>query len=163
MEFEVRHPFPVPAARAWQVFFSVEYEAALAGHTGMPRELLDETEQDGVRVRRQRVTAEKELPAIMATALGLRRLSYEVFERYLSDRMVMEWRVVPARLAEKIKAGGTYEVFDTPGGCERLVKGIIDVAIPLVGGKIEKAVADELKSSYERNYEFALQWLSEAT
>lgn len=161
MYFEVRHHFPVPAERAWNVFFSAVYEAALAAHTGMPRKLLDEYDQDGLCVRHQRVTADKELPTLMAGALGQRHLTYEVIERYHSDRLLMDWEVIPSRLPDKIKARGIYEAFDSPGGCERWVKGDIDVAIPLVGGKIEKAVSDELKASYERNYQFAVRWLTE--
>jgi hypothetical protein len=75
------------------------------------------------------------------------------------EELTLSWTVEPRGVGRKVQANGTYEIRPADGGCERLVKGEIRVAIPLVGGKIEKVVADELRSSYERGATFALHWM----
>jgi hypothetical protein len=45
---------------------------------------------------------------------------------------------------------GTSKVLPTDTGCERIIEGEIKVAIPLVGGTIEKVVFEQIEKSYDR-------------
>ncbi len=163
MRFEVRHPMPRSADIAWRAFFSPDYEAALRARDDSEVELLEEGDRGGIHYRRTKVTSGKTLPGFMQRALQSDRLSY-VLEQWRDDRrMELRWKVTPPAMPDKIRAAGNYSCIATPSGCERIVNGEISVAIPLVGGKIETAIGDELRASYERTAVFARQWLLDHT
>lgn len=161
MKFEVRHAFQVTPEVLWRTLFSPDYEVANAERSGLPRETLSDETVGGKRVRRHRVAGRGELPPVVARALGNPRLTYELVEEFEDKALQMTWEVIPSMIPEKVKAVGSYEVTATPDGCERLVKGEISVAIPLLGGKIERAIGEELQSSYEKNIDFVRSWLEE--
>ncbi len=160
MDFEVRHRFPIPPEALWATVFSPAYERAVDEHSGFPRTVLSESREGGVRRRRVRVESPRELPPVLARALGTSRLTYEMDEVYHEDDLLMEWTVIPAVAADRVDARGTYAIVPAEGGCERVIRGSVKVSIPLVGGRIERAIGDELRSSYERNRVFVEDWLA---
>ena len=165
MRFELRHPMPRPADVAWKTFFHDDaYEAELkkqnSEHTA---EVLEEGPKGDKHYTKTRITSHRPLPSFMKRAIGADHLSY-VLEQWRDEgRYELRWKVTPPTAQDKIKAEGTYKLIATPSGCERLVSGEIKVSIPLVGGKIEKAIGEELKSSYERSAVFAREWLAAHT
>ena len=159
MKFEVTHTFPLSPETCWKELFSPEYEAANDAEIGLVKEIQSDQMENGVRVRRLVVQSGKELPRAVAAVLGSAHLVYESVETYTPDDLSLHWTVEPRGVGRKVQANGTYEIRATEAGCERLVKGEIRVAIPIVGGKIEKAVAEELRSSYGCGATFAMRWL----
>ena len=164
MRFDLRHVMPRTAPVAWQAFFHDErYQAALQARSAHDVEILERTTRGGLAVQRTRVTSHKPLPSFMARAIGSDRLSY-VLEQLRDDaKMELRWKVTPPAAADKVRAQGSYRLIATPAGCERLVNGEITVSIPLVGGKIEKAIGGELQRSYEESAVFARDWLLQNT
>ena len=53
-------------------------------------------------------------------------------------------------LRDKIACDGTSRVVPTATGCERIIEGTIQVAVPLVGGAVERQIVGEISRSYER-------------
>lgn len=158
MKFENRQPFPHPRQAVWDQLFSADYDAALSATSEMDKVVLEEGVRDGRRFKRTRLTSRKPVPAAMAAFTGP-TLAYDLIEVYSATDTSLDWKVIPSSAADKVKAEGTYAVIDAPGGCERLVKGEIKVSIPLIGGKIEKGIGEQLESSYARSSAFALQWM----
>ncbi len=170
MKFEVRQHLPRPAATAWRELFSQPYENALAEHHPDSSRGEVEEQVDGTRrSRRTPMESSKALPGAVARALGVDRLRFLLQEDMDDEACMMTWSVAPTglsdKLSSKIDIRGTYALQDTPdgSGCERIVKGEIRVAIPLLGGKIEQAITDELRAGYDRGIEFARTWLLERT
>lgn len=161
MKFEVRHSYPAPAKIVWEQLFSEAYEQAVKSVSKIEREVLEDSVKGGVRVRRMRIHSGRELPALAQKIVGGSRLSYEMEERYDPIRPYIGWTTFAPSLGEKARCTGSYEFIDRPNGCERLVKGEVIVSIPLVGGKIEAVIVDELKSAYEGAYAFGLKWIQE--
>ena len=95
--------------------------------------------------------------------IGAPRLAYEYIEEIDEATMSVKWRVKPERHADKVDASGTYRFVDGPGGCERILGGDVNVRVPLVGGRIESIVSDELKAGYDKAHTFAVRWLAERT
>ncbi len=161
MDFELRHSFPHDPQATWEALMDEAYESASNAAGDLDREVLSETMDGTTRVKRTKVTSRKDLPGFMAKALGAKRLSYVLEERYPEGSRVMRWNVTPTVVADKVECSGTFEVRPDGAGCERLVKGRIKVNIRFIGGKIEDAIGAELRASYKRSADFAQSWLAE--
>lgn len=122
--------------------------------------MLEERIDGACRWKRTRVTTKREIPAPFTKILGPGPLSYELEENFEDARCFMRWRVIPARVADKVTAEGTYSLAEGSGDtCLRHVVGDVRVAIPILGGQLEKLVARELEAGYERSTVFAREWL----
>ena len=163
MRFELRHALPRSPEVAWAAMFGEKYEAAVSESGSLTRVVLDEGPRGALFFRRTRITSAQKLPGAMAAAIGQDQLTYVLEETRNDAGFTLDWRVIPAVMADKVKAAGTYTLVPAAGGCERLVRGEIVVSIPLLGGKIEKGIGDELQASYERSAAFARNWLLENT
>jgi hypothetical protein len=161
MNFELRHAFEHSPERVWETLFSPDYEQAAASLSDITKEVVEEREEGVRSFRRTLCTSPRELPAMMRRAIGSDRLTYTLEEIRHNDTMTLQWRVIPTALGKKVRAEGSYRVIPALNGCERLVKGEVTVAIPLVGGKIERAIGGELKAGYETAWVFARKWLQE--
>ena len=74
----------------------------------------------------------------------------------------VQWKVIVDRVSSKVKAEGYFALEAiSDHECRRIVAGEIKVSVPLVGGRIERGIADELSRSYESTAAFARQWLTE--
>lgn len=161
MQFQHRHPFRYPAQQVWDLLMTETYDQDSARVSGLTRQQLSDEVVDGCRFRRIQVTSNKTLPGFMAKVIRADRLTYTLEERYAASERRMDWTVIPMAVSDKVVATGTFEITPSPHGCERLVSGRIRVSIPLVGGKIERAIADELQASYAKTAVFAESWLAE--
>jgi hypothetical protein len=66
------------------------------------------------------------------------------------DKDTMDVQVVPNMLADKISFKGTLKVRPTgPGRCERVFDAEVNVKVMMVGGTIEKHIAEMIKKSYD--------------
>lgn len=160
MKFENRQAFPFPRQAVWDELFSAAYDQALSSGSEMDKTVVEEGTKDGRRFRRTRYVSRKPVPAAMAAFTGP-TLSYDLIEVYAANDTRLDWKVIPSTAAEKVKAEGTYALIDAAGGCERVVKGEITVSVPLIGGKIEKGIGEQLEASYQRSSAFAAQWMKQ--
>ena len=163
MKIAFRHRLPSDPATAWAELQSAPYSEAVAQEGGADVEVLEVSERNGARVRRIRVTGRRPLPGFAQAALGAERLSYVQEETSIPGAFKLRWKVVPDAIPERVLAEGTYELLPDGDGSVRAIDGTIDVRIPLVGGRIEKALAEELQKSYDRTALFAQRWLMEKT
>lgn len=150
MQFRISHRFPVSPRAYWDGTRDPELDQRMAEAGEIDVQVL-ERRRDGPRTHeRLRVSPRKELPGVAQRALGTARFSYVQVVDSDDDRMGTTWQVLPDVLPDKVTCRGTSRVIDAPGGCERIIDGEIKVAIPLVGGSIEKVVLEQLEKSYER-------------
>ena len=160
MKLNVRHTFPCTLDVFWQMFWDDDYDRMLSESAGVTRTTLWDREEGDGRIWRMRFTPDQELPAVMARAIGTNKLIYEQESRLDADR-VLHWDVFPAVVPDKVTARGTMKALEGRGGVDRIVDGEITVRIPLVGGRIEKAIHKSVMDSYERAAEVTLRWLDE--
>lgn len=150
MEISLKHHFPCTPAAYWAAVSEPGYEDELRSNTDVELTVLGREDRGGRLYERFRVSPKKELPAIAQKATGARRLSY--VQELLSDptRFVVEWKVLSDVLPDKVSCSGTTTIRPEGSGCVRELRGEVRVAIPLVGGAIEKHIVSELEASYER-------------
>lgn len=161
MKLQLRHHFPVSPARAFEELFGDDYENAVSADSRLERKVLLDEQRPTGRVRRIHVVPEQRLPAAVAKVIGADRFSYVLEERHDRAGNRMDFTVTPDGMADRVSVGGSWAVKAAPGGCERVVEIDITVRIPVVGGRIEKQIAEDLRDSYESAARFAQRWLKE--
>ncbi len=162
MKLNLENSFPAEPNTVWDTFNDPAFEARLEEASGVVYQTLDEQVVNGIEVRRIKCTAKKELPGIVAKALGANHLSYTQVNRLDRAKNRLEWEVIPMALADKVVARGVTTLTYANGVSKRLVDGEITVKIPLVGGSIEKTIVNEVRDSYMRAAEVALKMMKGA-
>ncbi len=151
MKIDVRHSLPCSVERFWQLYWDDGFDEQLRRHTAVKRELLSETWDGKIRVRRVRFSPQRELPAPIAAILGAQRLAYEQENRFDQARNEMRWTVLPSLLPGRLTASGRFRIEeDGDDSCVLRIDGDIIVAIPFVGGQVEKAIVTEIERSYSK-------------
>lgn len=163
MKLHVRHTFPCDIETFWASYFDETLEAELEAASPMDREILEEREEDGVQIRRLRFTTRKPLPGMLRGVLGSDKLTYEQETRHALAGHRLTWRIIPPVQADRIKAEGTFEVTAAPGGCARVIDGVVEVRVPLVGGQIEKLIVNTVTEGYEKTAAVRLAWIRART
>lgn len=151
MQFRIAHRFPCTPDRFWALIREPGYEADLQKESSMDITVLQREDRGGHLLERFKLVSRTPLPALVQRAAGVDRISYE--QELDSDHAtkVITWKVKTLFLTDKVKCGGTSKVIPAPGGgCERVLEGEITVAVPLVGGQIEKQIVEQLQSSYDK-------------
>lgn len=150
MEIRISHLFPCSPQVYWRTAWNPEFERELRSEAEVDFTILEER-VDGDRTHtRTRISPRRELPLIAQKALGQARFSYIQEVEADAGSLTTRWRVTTDLLPEKLRCEGTSKVVEAASGCERLIEGSIDVAIPLVGGAVERQIVSEIQRSYER-------------
>lgn len=161
MRLSLRHPLPAPVERAWEQLQTPDYAAALSEVAAVDREVLQTGSAGGLPSRTVRLTGRKPLPGAVAKLLGSSQIRYVQEERIDAAARTIHWRVTAPDLSDRFEAQGTWRIIAEGTSSVRLIEGEIRVSIPLVGGKIERAVVEELTASYDKSAAFAQRWLTE--
>lgn len=150
MRFQFSHPFPVSPRAYWDGTRDPALDAKILAAGDVDLEVLERTRTGPQSRERVRVSPRRELPTLAQKALGAARFSYVQIVDGNDDTMTTNWKVVSDLITDKVSCSGTSRVIQTPSGCDRIIEGEIKVAIPLVGGTIEKVVFEQIEKSYER-------------
>ena len=162
MKLYVESELPVDAATAWEIFESEEYRQRLCQRTQIDQQVLEEREEAGVLHRRIRTEPDRELPGMVSSILGAAKLCYIQENQWHKADSRLDWTVKLEVMTDKVDVHGTTSI--TPiddEACRRVVEGEIKVRVPLVGGRIEKAVVSEFESSMKRAVEVAVELMEE--
>lgn len=161
MKLQVVSDLPGDPALVWEVFEGEEFQKRLDAATGLRSEVLSTRQEGTVTVRRLRYTSRKELPGIVAKALGSSTLSYEQENRLDAATSELRWVVHLPVIGDRVKAAGTTRITPAAGGSRRVVDGELTISIPLIGGQIEKVLGGEFEKSMSRAVDIARELLRE--
>ncbi len=162
MQYKIEDSFDVSAERYWSAFFSDEYRLALWPALDIDCKVLRlERKGEGENLtitREQHLTPRREVPAIIAK-LVKGAISYTELNEFTAKTNSMRTTTTPSFLGDKIRSVGTYrlEVLG-PEKVNRVWDAELSCSIPLVGGKIEKILVEEVRESYRRATEFTRRW-----
>lgn len=161
MNFELRHFFPCDTETLWAVIHDPAFQAAATQGAEVDRETLEDRTVAGIRTLRVRYKLHKPLPTPVARALGAEKLSYVMEQRWaLNPPQHMRWTLTPDVGAERVRCRGEFKVQSLGDDeCERLITGELKISIPIVGGKIEERVIEEVKASYVRSAATLREWV----
>jgi len=157
----VESRLPVSPEVAWEVFESDAFRERLREHTGMTSEVLVERDEGPIQVRRLKFVSGNDLPALVAKALGAKRLSYEQENRFDAAGSKLDWIVELPMLGDRVRVAGCTRIDPHADGSRRVVDGTIEVKMRFVGSQIEKAVVSEFEKSMRRAVEIALEMMKD--
>ena len=164
MQVQFAHDFPCDAERYWRTFFSDEYNRALDERMHMTRTVLERTEDErGIRRLIRFDLGARDLPALVKRVAG-DRIGYEERTFWRRADSVMDLEIAPSipALRGKFEMTGVFRVFsDRAGTVRREIRANVVVRVPLLGGQLERLVAEELRKSYDGSAAFTMRWLSE--
>lgn len=165
IEYEVVDEFPTTPDKYWDMFFSDAYNEALWKHLDIEREVLSfRREGEGpseVIHRTQKLTPKRDVPSALRK-LVKDAISYEERNVWRRADNAMDVVTIPNFFADKFIAKGVYKL--EPVGSDklrRIWKASCDCKVPLVGGKVEKHVVEEVKRSYQATTIFTRKWIAE--
>lgn len=165
MKYTIEDEFDVSAQRYWEVFFDPEFNKAQWAYLNIEHEPLEfekTGEGDDLKiVRVQRLTPHREVPAIIAKFVK-GAITYTERNEFTARTNSMKTVSKSNFMADKIDNHGIYrlEVLG-PKRVKRVWEGECNVNIPLVGGKIEKILVDEVRESYRKATEITRKWHQE--
>jgi hypothetical protein len=155
-----RSTFDFPADKVFATMTDPEYLRARLRELGGPgSELLEhEADAEHARYRLRQGLSEKDLPSIVGKVvsgdLAIERT--ETLNRsgdgYAGD-VAVKIQGAPA------SASGTMQLTPTNGGSTFEVHTDVSVSVPLIGGKIEEIVADQVRKLLDAETEFTVSWL----
>ncbi len=162
MRLDTEHFVPTDPATWWNLMEDPAFLADTDANSGVTRETLhnDPGEgRDGRRLLHVRWTSQRKLPGVVKKVLGADKLSYELIQHMDDERFHMLWEIVPPVSKDRFEGSGEFWIEPAPGGCVRKVTGLIEIKIPIVGGRIEKMLAAEISKGHAANAKTALDWL----
>jgi hypothetical protein len=146
---------PLDADAFWAVIHAPEYEALVAEALGL-REYreLDRREERGATYRRIQVAPElpAALRALLRRAAGLESASY-VEEQWRSRaRREVRFRLTPSVLPGRSRIEGRVRVEPRDGStCTRILEGVVEVGVPVVGRLLERAIVANAVEGYGKS------------
>ena len=163
MRVSLTHRFPCSPEKLWDVFDSDAFEERFGAVAGVTREITEDSVVDGVAIRRRKCTMTDPIPGVVARFLGSDRFEWDEEARLDRKRNRLEWVIeLPAAIRYRVQAKGTTRVRPDGDGCVRTINGDIVVRVPVIGGRVEAAVAKNVSESYEKAAAIALDLLKES-
>jgi len=134
----------------WDLFHDEEYERRLHQQTGVRTTVVKHVKEGETEQRIIEVVNDTELPRFVQKALGSRQLTYEQHSTLDRGSNTLSWTVLLPVMRDKVTVQGKTRVMTHGSGSRRTVDGEVSVRIPLVGGRVEKAIAERFQESFGR-------------
>jgi hypothetical protein len=123
-------------------------------------DLLDRVDEGATVRLRVRYAFTGELSPTLTAVVEPSRITW--VEESTLDRAThrTEFHVVADHYADRLRCAGTVELYDDgDGGTIRVAEGKLEVKIPLVGGKVERAVVEGLTDQAATQARVVGEWL----
>ncbi len=163
MRYTISDDFDTSLEHYWQVFFDDAYNAELYKQLRVGREVLEvkqEGEGEALVVRRKvKLSPQREVPALVAKFVK-GAITYTEQGVFTARTNTLEIVTIPGFMADQLTTRGTYKVQSLgPTKVRRTWDGEISCKIPLLGGKVEKHIVEEVTASYRDTTDFTRKWL----
>jgi hypothetical protein len=162
MDFSLEQRLTGPVDTVVAALLDPEFLAASAHLPKVGGAELLEDRRDGTTVRRRiryRFTAE--LSSAVTRVVDPKKLTWVDESVYDLATHRGEHRIVPDNYADRLQAN--YDEVVTaagPGGTVRTAAGVVKVRMPLVGGRVERAIVSGLQDHAVAEAELIDHWLS---
>jgi hypothetical protein len=149
MNFSFVHDFAIDTKGYWEIYWEDAYLQDLYQQLKMRSHKVLEVKDEGAVLRRtQKLEPNFAVPSWASSVI--KDTGYTEYDVYYRERSLIEIRIEPTLMKDRFQMHGTYSV--TPlgeGRCRREFKGEVRISVPLLGGKIEKLMIEQLKESYD--------------
>jgi hypothetical protein len=164
MKVSVSHTLDCTPETYWKkVFFDREYnETLFLKDMQFPAYAILEQQELPDRIeRRVKVTPPQKAPELIRKLVS-GTISYEEVGTWTAADRIYRFNTLTSIMPDKIKVVGTIRA--EPSGADKMVRRSemdVTVNILLVGGKVEKFLAEELQANWDASAEFTNRWLAE--
>lgn len=160
MNFSFAHDFDIDAQAFWDMFLSEPFEAELFKRLKMRSYTVLERKDEGNVVRRSiKLDPEMNVPSWASGVI--KDTGYTEHDVYYKDRSSMDVRVEPTMMKDRFSLSAVFKVTPLgPGRCRREFTGEAKVSVPLLGGKIEKMLVEQMKTGYDQAAEVTRDWIA---
>ena len=150
-KFSLTHVFPCTPAALFDHLDDPAMEDVQSRESNVQREVLERrVNPAGTRSKRVRCKPNRTLPGFLRPLVGPEGIVYVQVTEADPAKGLIRWRVEAPALGERLRVGGTTRIEPHPEGCRRIIDGEVTVSVRLVGGQIEKFVAEDVQKSYEK-------------
>lgn len=158
--FRIVAEFDTEPEAFWRVFFHEPYNTDMYQRIGVKENTLIYKKEDDATIKfSRRIVPKRDLPGVIKKIVG-GDLGYTETSTYYKGKNYMDVGIEPSLMREKTKIGGKYTITPlAPGKVRRVFEGDIKVAIPLVGGRVESVIIDDMTKSYDVAASVTREWL----
>jgi hypothetical protein len=160
MNFSFVHEFDIDPAGYWKIFLAPDFNKEMFGELKMKEYKVLEEKNDGkVYHRVQQCEPSTPIPGFLQSMI--KSTGYTEHDDMQWGTNVMHIRIDTAMFKDRFKMEGDYIVTPLDGGkrCKREFKGEVKVAVPLIGGKVEKYMMEQLRDSYDVAARVTRRWI----
>lgn len=161
MRFQIVQQFAGPVAAVEDALTDPDFLAALGALPKLGSPQLVERAVVGEEVHvKVRYAFVGDLSAAVRKVVDPAQLTW--IEEQVVDRRTHTTRftILPDHYARLLRAGGTFTLTTDGAGSKRVADGDIVVGVPLVGGKVERAIVSGLEEYAEAEEDLVRDWLS---
>ncbi len=138
--------------------------AFLAGLAAVPNlaapQLLSQERTDGVIHQRVRYRFTGELNRAVSRAVDRDRLTWIEDSTFRRPLHRTDWTVLPDHYADRLSCSGSFELSPAGSRTHRVADGELTVHVPLVGGRVERAIVSGLREHARAECELMSSWLA---
>lgn len=161
IEFCFEHEFRARSVAAvFEAYFDPEQAAEQDALVGIARrEVVALEDADGELRRTCHVVPRRQLPAVLRPLVA-GELSYRERLRWRRARDELELVIEPSLLGGRVELRSTYQLRNAgPGRVARRYAGHVAVELRLLGGRVERAILDDLARSLPAAAACTQRWL----
>ncbi len=161
MNFSFVHEFDTDVASYWKLFLSDPFNEDLFRELKIRERKVLKFEDNGKTLyRTQKMEPTTPLPGFLQSMI--KDMGYTEIDKLDWASNIMRIIIEPASMKDRFKMEGDYVV--TPLGdkrCRREFKGEVKVSMPLIGGKVEKFMMEQLRDAYDTAARVTRKWIAE--
>jgi len=159
MNFTVSHDFDISAQGYWDLFWSDDYNTDLYKQLNMrTRTVLEQKEEGNTLRRTQKLEPSLNVPSWANSVI--KDTGYTEYDVYHRDRSEMEVRIEPQMMKDRFHMHAVFKVIPLgENRCRREFAGEVKISVPLLGGKLEKYMVDQLRDAYEVAARVTREWV----
>lgn len=141
MDLHSTHSFPVDPNRLIEAMLDPGFYAGLRLDDLEPPEVLERDISGATALLRVAYAYTGTLDPIARTVLGTERITWVNELQLDTENHTGRLTIVPGVQAGRVSCSGEVAVAETPAGATRSIAGRLSIAIPLLGGRAERAIA----------------------
>jgi hypothetical protein len=160
MNFSFVHEFDIDPAGYWKIFLAPEFNKDMFGELKMKKyEVLEQTDDGKHFHRKQMCEPSTPIPGFLQSVV--KSTGYTEIDDMDWSTNVMKITIETAMFKDRFSMFGDYIVTPLDGGkrTRREFKGEVKVSVPLIGGKIEKFMMEQLRDSYDLAARVTRRWI----
>jgi hypothetical protein len=160
MNFSFVHEFDIDPDAYWKIFLAPDFNRDMFDELKMKKYEVLEREDDGKHFHRRQV-CEPSTPIPSFLQSVVKSTGYTEIDDMDWGTNTMRIKIETAMFKDRFDMWGDYIVTPLDGGkrTRREFRGEVKVTVPLIGGRIEKFMMEQLRDSYDIAARVTRRWI----